>query len=556
MTREIAGSGVSGADATLATTGVPDAATLATTTFAAVGRRLRPRPADPLTMDGGTLPGAADGADDDAERVVLHVDMDCFYASCERLRDEDLRGEPVVVGMGYEPGETIGAVATASYEARAFDVNSADPISKALRNLPRRADADPDDPDAPDPAETAHYRPVDMPFYKSVAVDVKEVLHDCAEVVREVSVDEAYLDVTERTSWDAAGAEAGTASDAADPPASAAAGPAERRTLAEGYARYVRDRIEREAGVPASVGVAPNMSAAKIASDFDKPEGLVVVPPGRVREFLAPLPTEEVHGVGPVTARTLADMDIETAGDLAAADPAELEAELGERGRELHERARGEDDRAVTPTGLPKSLSRESSLPPTDDAETKRERVRALAADVARRARERECLYRTIGVKVVTPPYDVNTRARSLPGPVDDPDLVEEVALDLLEEFADEKARKLGVRVSKLDFAASDQSTLAGFEADVEGGGANGDGANGDGANGDDADGDDADGDDAPGPDRDTASTAADEPPGETITDWVGREPGAGNEADDGTGGDRTARSPDGQASLGEFDAE
>ncbi|GAB3410666.1 DNA polymerase IV [Haloparvum alkalitolerans] len=496
-------------------------------------------------MDGGTLPGATDDANDDAERVVLHVDMDCFYASCERLRDEDLRGEPVVVGMGYEPGETIGAVATASYEARAFDVNSADPISKALRNLPRRADADPDDPDAPDPEETAHYRPVDMAFYKSIAADVKEVLHDCAEVVREVSVDEAYLDVTGRTSWDAAGAgaaEAGAESGAAaDPSASAAAGPAERRTLAEGYARYVRDRIEREAGVPASVGVAPNMSAAKIASDFDKPEGLVVVPPGRVREFLAPLPTEEVHGVGPVTARTLADMGIETAGDLAAADPADLEAELGERGRELHERARGEDDREVTPTGLPKSLSRESSLPPTDDAETKRERVRALAADVARRARERECLYRTIGVKVVTPPYDVNTRARSLPGPVDDPELVEEVALDLLEEFADEKARKLGVRVSKLDFAESDQSTLGGFEGNAASDDENAGGE-----------------DDAP---DDVQDDVPHEPPGEAITDWVGREPGAEegtNDADDadGAGGTRAARNREGQASLGEFDAE
>ncbi|WP_058365477.1 DNA polymerase Y family protein [Haloparvum sedimenti] len=503
-------------------------------------------------MDGGTLPGATDDADDGAERVVLHVDMDCFYASCERLRDEALRGEPVVVGMGYEPGETIGAVATASYEARAFDVNSADPISKALRNLPRRAEADPDDPDAPDPEETAHYRPVDMAFYKSIAADVKEVLHDCAEVVREVSVDEAYLDVTERTSWDAAGAGASTESgSAADAPASAAAGPAERRTLAEGYARHVRDRIEREAGVPASVGVAPNMSAAKIASDFDKPEGLVVVPPGRVREFLAPLPTEEVHGVGPVTARTLADMGVETAGDLAAADPADLETELGERGRELHERARGEDDREVTPTGLPKSLSRESSLPPTDDAETKRERVRALAADVARRARERECLYRTIGVKVVTPPYDVNTRARSLPGPVDDPELVEAVALDLLEEFADETARKLGVRVSKLDFAASDQSTLGGFE-----GNADGDNADGDNENAGDAA-------DADAPD-DVADDIPDEPPGETITDWVGREPGAEegtNDADDaddadGAGGTRAARNREGQASLGEFDAE
>ncbi|MFW5917026.1 MAG: DNA polymerase Y family protein, partial [Halorubrum sp.] len=247
-------------------------------------------------MAGGTLPGTA--ADDGAsDRVVLHVDMDCFYASCERLRRPDLDGEPVVVGMGYEEGETIGAVATASYEARAFGVESAMPISEALDLLPRRADADPTDPDAPDPDETGRYLPVDLDFYREVASDVKAVLRDCADATREVSIDEAYLDVTDRTAWDVAGAgpdgeagdknaddknaddknaddkNAGDDDTVADggPPPSAAAGPAEARTLAEGYARYVKERIEREAGVPASVGAAPDMSTAKVASDADKP---------------------------------------------------------------------------------------------------------------------------------------------------------------------------------------------------------------------------------------------------------------------------------------------
>ncbi|WP_418285721.1 DNA polymerase Y family protein [Halorubrum sp. DTA46] len=431
-----------------------------------------------------TLPGTTAG-DDGSDRVVCHVDMDCFYASCERLRRSELDGEPVVVGMGYEAGETIGAVATASYEARAFGVESAMPISEALELLPRRADADPADPNAPDPGETGRYLPVDLDFYKDVASDVKAVLRDCADTLREVSIDEAYLDVTDRTAWDVVGgrrASAGdgrgsstAASDApAAPPPSAAAGPAESRTLAEGYARHVKQRIEREAGVPASVGVAPNMSTAKVASDADKPDGLVVVPPGSVESFLAPLPTAEIHGIGPVTERTLADMGIDTAEDLAAADPDRLAAALGERGPELHRRARGDDDRAVTPTGLPKSLSRESSLSATADGETKRETVCALAADVARRARERGCLYRTIGIKAVEPPYEVNTRARSLSGPVDDPELVESVALDLLAEFADDRVRKLGVRVSNLDFAESDQATLTGFD---DGGGGEGAGS-------------------------------------------------------------------------------
>ncbi|MGM0447293.1 MAG: Y-family DNA polymerase [Methanobacteriota archaeon] len=483
---------------------------------------------------GETLPGAGDGDDDAPDRVVCHVDMDCFYASCERLRHPDLAGEPVVVGMGYDPGESIGAVATASYEAREFGVESAMPISKALELLPRRADADPDDPDAPDPAETGRYLPVDLDFYEDVAGEVKAVLRDCADTRREVSIDEAYLDVTDRTSWAAAGggkAADGGGTDPAEPPPSSAAGPAEARTLAEGYARYVKGRIEREAGVPGSIGVAPNMSAAKVASDADKPDGLVVVPPGTVAEFLAPLPTADIHGVGPVTEETLAELGIETAGDLAAADRDRLAAELGDRGPELSRRAAGDDDREVTPTGLPKSLSRESALPATADEATKRETVSALAADVARRARERGCLYRTIGIKAVEPPFDVNTRARSLPGPVDDPDLVEEVALDLLAEFDETRVRKLGVRVSKLDFAETDQATLGGFGA------AESDGNRGEGGR----------------PRRGDRAERGDRGDGGKLTDWVGGPPERDGD-ESGSVADRDRRrTDDGQASLGDW---
>jgi DNA polymerase IV (DinB-like DNA polymerase) len=177
------------------------------------------------------------------------------------------------------------------------------------------------------------------------------------------------------------------------------------------------------------------------------------------------LPVEELHGVGPVTAEKLHESGVETAGDLAAADRTALRDRFGERGAELHDRARGIDDREVTPRGDPKSLSRESAFDEstTDDAEI-RQRVEALAAEVAGRARRKGALYRTVGIKIVTPPYDVNTRERSLPGPVDDPDLVESVARDLLEEFSDVAVRKVGVRVSNLEFTTSNQATLEGWE--------------------------------------------------------------------------------------------
>ncbi|MFB6142405.1 MAG: DNA polymerase IV [Halorientalis sp.] len=396
------------------------------------------------------LPGVTPA---ERDRVVCHVDVDCFYAACERLREPELRGEAVVVGMGYEAEEPHGAVATASYEAREHGVESAMAISEALDLLPRRAEdgdggeAEPaDDPDA-EATATGYYRPVDMDYYESVAADVKAILHDAADTVREVSVDEAYLDVTDAVEW----------ADARD------------------FGRELKARIAEEVGVVASVGIAPTMSAAKIASDHDKPDGLVVVEPGEVREFLAPLDVAEVHNVGPVTARALREMGVETAGDLAETDPERLADRFGERGREIRAYARGEDDREVEPVGRPKSLSRESAFTEaTSDPERKRERVRGLATDVADRARREGALYRTIGIKVVTPPFDVNTRAESLPGPVSDADLVRETALDLLEEFADSEVRKLGVRVSNLSFPEGDQADLSGWDDGGEAGAASG----------------------------------------------------------------------------------
>ena len=447
-------------------------------------------------MDGPQLPGATVDRED---RIILHVDMDCFYASCERLREPELEGEPLVVGMGYEPGEGHGAVATASYEAREYGVESAQAIGQALDALPRAEDvaADYD-------GVVGHYRPVDMDFYKEVAADVKAILQDHAETVREVSIDEAYLDVTDRTSWDRI--------DGGD------------RTIAEGYGRHIKQQISRQVGVPASVGVAPNMSTAKIASDFDKPDGLTVVPPDTVEAFLDPLPISEIHGVGPVTARELRELGIETAGELGAADVSTLEARFGQRGRELHDRARGVDDREVTPRGRPKSLSRESAFTePTDEPEAKREKVSALAADVAARAQSRGAMYRTIGIKVVTPPFDVNTRASSLSGPVDEPDLVESVALDLLDEFEDAQVRKLGVRVSNLAFGEQDQARLDGFEPTDEDSGSR------------------------TSKSVETAETV--DSVGGRITDWIG-----GSESEPtGSDGD-TSTTREGQSSLVEFE--
>ncbi|SDJ61733.1 DNA polymerase IV (DinB-like DNA polymerase) [Halovenus aranensis] len=384
-------------------------------------------------------PSRLPGTDVD-DQLVCHVDIDCFYAACERLREPALRGQPVIVGMGYEPGEDIGAVATASYEAREYGVESAQAISTALDRLPRKREAA--RRDDLDVSEAAFYRPVDMEYYESVAADIKEILHERATIVREVSIDEAYLDVTDAADW----------------------------STVETFATELKDEIATAVGVTASVGVAPTMSAAKVASDHDKPDGLVVVRPGEVADFFAPLDIESVHGVGPVTADRLRAEGIETAGDLADADPSALEDWFGERGRRIYRFSRGEDDRSVEPRGQPKSLSRESAFAEaTADPERQHDRLQSLAGAVARRARSRDVLYQTISIKVVTPPYDIQTRAQSLPGPVADERLVEEVALELFEDFRGSDVRKLGVRVANLSFTGESQSKLGEWADESDG---------------------------------------------------------------------------------------
>ncbi len=372
----------------------------------------------------------------DSPNIILHIDMDCFYAACERLREPDLAGEPVIIGMGYDADDPSGAVATASYEAREHGIESAMPISEALEILPRRVDK------SDDRAEPSGlYRPVDMEYYSDISQQVRDILRTFADVFEPVSIDEAYMDVTEQTTWESV----------------------------RQFACRIKDRITTEVGVTASIGVAPTKSAAKIASDRDKPDGLVIVHPGEVQGFFSGLSIEAVHGIGPVTASQLREMGIETADKLAETDPALLESEFGSRGREFYDRIHGIDPRPVTPPDDPKSLSKESSVSePLVSIAEKQSKIESLAERVAKRAREKNAMYQTIGIKVVTPPYEINTREHSLNGPVQDTDLVRSIAFDLLDEFSDTPIRKFGVRVSNLSFTDRNQADLASWSTGDE----------------------------------------------------------------------------------------
>ncbi|HET7875144.1 MAG TPA: DNA polymerase IV, partial [Methylomirabilota bacterium] len=215
-------------------------------------------------------------------RTIIHVDMDAFYASVEQRDRPELRGRPVIVGA--DP-RGRGVVSAASYEARRFGVHSAMPIGRAARLCP-----------------SAAFLPVDMDKYARVSREIMSILAGYTPVVEPCSIDEAFLDVT--ASRDLLGP-----------------GPA--------IARSIKERIRTETGLTASVGVASNKFVAKVASDLDKPDGLVVVEPGSEAAFLAPLPVSRLWGVGRVTAGQLEAMGIRTIGQLAAVPEAHLRARFG-----------------------------------------------------------------------------------------------------------------------------------------------------------------------------------------------------------------------------------
>ncbi|NNK32142.1 MAG: DNA polymerase IV, partial [Xanthomonadales bacterium] len=245
------------------------------------------------------------------QRAIIHVDMDAFYASVESLDEPSLRGSPVIVG-GLGPR---GVVAAASYEARAFGVHSAMPMSQARRRCPR----------------AAFLRPR-MERYRQKSAEVFRIFRSFTPLVEGLSLDEAFLDVT----------------------ASLRLFGGSREIAAE-----IKERIQAETGLTASVGLAHNKFLAKLASDAQKPDGLVEVEPGRVHAFLDPMPIARLWGIGRRTEPKLKALGILTVGQLRRADGSVLQPVLGKRWEHFQRLARGEDDRDVVPGRPDKSISHE-----------------------------------------------------------------------------------------------------------------------------------------------------------------------------------------------------
>jgi DNA polymerase-4 len=351
------------------------------------------------------------------ERSILHVDMDAFYASVEVLDDPSLRGRPVIVG-GTPEGR--GVVAAASYEARRFGVRSAMSAGQARRLCPEGV-----------------FLRGRMDRYLEVSRAVFAVFADVTPLVEPLSIDEAFLDVTGC-----------------------------RRLFgpAEGIGRRLKVRIRDEIGLTASVGLAPNKFLAKLASELEKPDGFVVIRPGREREILAPLPVGRLWGVGPVAEQALAAAGIVTVADLLAHPRQALLARFGDHGRHLLELAVGHDDRPVVPVHEARSIGNETTFAEDiADGRQLQEVLDELADKVARRLRSHGLAARTVTVKARYPDFTTPTRSLTLPAPSAATVVLRDAARLLLAERLGRRGRPLrllGVTASNLAPAGGGQGRL------------------------------------------------------------------------------------------------
>jgi DNA polymerase-4 len=334
-------------------------------------------------------------------RRIIHIDMDAFYASVEQRDDPSLRGRPVAVG-GSPEGR--GVVMAASYEARAFGVHSAMSAARALRQCPGLVMVPP------------HFK-----RYRAVSQQVFALFRSVTPLVEPLSLDEAYLDVTENL-WG--------------------------EPLATEVAKKLKARIREETGLTASAGVAPNKFLAKIASGWRKPDGLTVIPPEKVERFLQGLPVEALWGVGPVTAKKLRALGIERLVDLRAADDGELQRAVGSLAGWLKRLSCGDDPRPVQPDRPWKSRSVEITYAEDlADYDEMRREIERLAHRAAAALEKKSLRARTVTLKVRYADFTTVTRSHTAGLPTCDAGEIAARALLLLErtEAARRAVRLLGV---------------------------------------------------------------------------------------------------------------
>lgn len=319
-------------------------------------------------------------------RKIIHVDMDAFYASVEQRDNADLRGKPVVVAWKSKRS----VVCAASYEARKFGVRSAMPAVRAQRLCPE-----------------AIFVPPDFTRYRAVSLQVREIFKRHTDLIEPLSLDEAYLDVTQNKTG---------------------------LSTATLVARTIREQIRQELNLTASAGVAPTKYLAKLASDWKKPDGLFVIQPEEIDSFLVPLPIGRLPGVGKVTEERLQKLEIKTVGDLRNQDATVLEEQFGKFGRRLYDLARGIDANEVVPDRPTKSISAEDTFEEDVLIADTEPMIRKLAEKVWAASRKETRIARTVVLKLKTTEFKILTRSHTPPSPPSSCEELTGIALKLREK--------------------------------------------------------------------------------------------------------------------------
>jgi len=336
-------------------------------------------------------------------RKIVHIDMDAFYASVEQRDDPQLRGRPVIVA--WRGSRSV--VCAASYEARHFGVRSAMPAVRAERLCP-----------------SAVFLPPDFPRYRAVSRRVREIFKGHTDLIEPLSLDEAYLDVSENKTG---------------------------LPTATQVARTIREQIRTELSLTASAGVAPNKFLAKIASDWRKPDGMFVIQPDDVHSFLSPLPVGRLPGVGKVTEEKLKGFQVQTIEDLRALDLSALERRFGRYGVRLYELARGIDNNEVIPDRPTQSVSVEGTFEQDVTLTEMEPMIRKLAEKTWSASRNELRIARTIVLKLKTSEFKILTRTHTPHAPPSSCEELTNIALSLRERIAlnpKQRFRLVGVGLS------------------------------------------------------------------------------------------------------------
>lgn len=342
-------------------------------------------------------------------RIILHVDLDSFYASLEEQRKPEIKGKPVVVCMFSGRSSESGAVATANYKAREMGIKAGMPIAFAKRMA----------------GSDAVFLPADLEYYRAESAKIMEIMESHADSFQQVSIDEAYLDVSSCGSYE----------------------------KAEKIAKEIKNEIQTQFGLTCSVGVAPNKLVAKMASRFRKPDGLTVVEQKDIEAFLSPMPVEKLHGIGRKTAAALAEMGINSVRELAEADVSQLEKIFGRnKAQMLHEKASGIDNSPVTEQAA-KQFSRIGTLKrDAKDFGEIYEKIEQLAAEMHGKIIKRGVYFKTVSIIIIDSSLGMQTRSRTLQKTNKLEDILG-CARELLKEFLAENetaVRRVGIRVSNL----------------------------------------------------------------------------------------------------------